>query len=167
MNVSVLLLEDEPDLRDVLELAFADDGYRVVVCESPAQVIEVAKVSLPSLAVVDFWGRNQTDLSEDDRADLRQFASAVPTILTTAWPWAARETAADLGVLSIVPMPFDLDEVSTLVAAWVATLAENSARAREDARGIRSRMDGALQRLRERDEALRRLEDTHGGSSQL
>src|SRR4051812_7109953 len=110
MAVSILLLEDESATRDVLETALTDDGYDVVVCGSPVELMERTKQTPSSLALVDFWGRSQANLSEDERHELLQFTSAVPTILVTARQWAIKEAAEDLGVLSIVQKPFSLDE---------------------------------------------------------
>jgi two-component system response regulator AtoC len=131
---TVLLLEDDPSIRELVGAVFADDGHNVRVCGSPSEVLQVGRASPQSLAVVDFWGESQITLTPDDRADIIRLADAVPTILLTARQWATQHAAADLGVLDIVRKPFDVEELSGLVATWIARLSEDSAEVMADTR---------------------------------
>ncbi len=114
---SVLLLEDEPMIREVLELVLADSGHSVRVCDSPDQVCAAAAETPGALAVVDFWGRSHQTLHDDERAEVVRLAQAVPTILVTGRTWATDEVAQELGALAVVPKPFDVDNLSDLVAS--------------------------------------------------
>ena len=42
--------------------------------------------------------------------------TGLPAMLVTSRPWAAKESAADLGVPKVVRRPFDPDEMSTVAA---------------------------------------------------
>jgi two-component system response regulator PilR (NtrC family) len=38
--ISLLMIEDDPDMRDLTEMALSRRGFRVVTCKSPAEAIE-------------------------------------------------------------------------------------------------------------------------------
>src|SRR3712207_5883288 len=105
---SVLVLEDDPDVRDLLELVLTADGHRVDVCATPEEVVVRAGEMPGALAVVDFWGHSHRQLAADERDELARVAGAVPTILVTGRVWADRATGEDLGLVAVVKKPFDV-----------------------------------------------------------
>ncbi len=113
---NVLLLEDDPILRHLLECVFTDDGHRVQVCESPEQLLEAAATTPGALAVTDFWGDSHQILADDERAQVFQLARTVPTILVTARTWASTVRAQDVGLAALVRKPFDVDELCAVVS---------------------------------------------------
>ncbi|MDP8910394.1 MAG: hypothetical protein M3N47_15045 [Chloroflexota bacterium] len=115
MNCPVLLLEDDPVLRDLLEAVLTDDGHEVRVYGSRDLLFAAARDVPAALAVVDFWGRSHQALADEERADVVRLARAVPTILVTARTWATSASAADLGLVALVRKPFDVDELTTVV----------------------------------------------------
>ncbi len=117
MSGTVLLLEDDPGLRDLLEAVLTDDGQDVRPCESPEQLLRVAAESPAALALVDFWGESHRALSDAEREQVTALGRAVPTIMITARAWALSETAASLGLVALVPKPFDMDDLVALVSA--------------------------------------------------
>lgn len=119
---SVLILEDDPDVRELLELMFTTDGHRVDVCATPDQIVDRAGETPGALVIVDFWGRSHGSLAPDEREDLAQLAQAVPTILITGRVWAERETCDGLGLLAIVKKPFDVFELAARVSRLVERL---------------------------------------------
>ena len=115
-NSDVLLLEDDPIIRTLLEYVFADDGHSVQVCESREELLEVAASTPTALAVSDFWGDSHESLADDERAQIVQLARTVPTILVTARTWANSVTAEDVGLAALVRKPFDVDELCAVVS---------------------------------------------------
>jgi len=61
--------------------------------------------------------------------DHRRRMTGLPAMLVTSRPWAAKESAADLGVPKVVRRPFDPDEMSTVAARVVAKPAEDGTEA--------------------------------------
>lgn len=54
-DLTVLIVDDDPDVREVLELMFDLEQYNVVgVASSGTQAIEIARKSRPDLVVLDF-----------------------------------------------------------------------------------------------------------------
>ncbi|MBI4410304.1 MAG: response regulator [Gemmatimonadetes bacterium] len=52
-SVSILLIEDDPFLRDALRLLLEEAGYRVREAASVAQALELAAAEPPSLVILD------------------------------------------------------------------------------------------------------------------
>ncbi len=116
MTRTILLLEDDPIVRHLLDAVLTDEGHDVRPCGSRDQLLAAARDMPVSLAVVDFWGRSHERLADDERAELVQLARTVPTVLVTARAWASVEAAGNLGLVAMVPKPFDVDDLCAVVA---------------------------------------------------
>ena len=116
---SVLVLEDDRDVRELLELVFTADSHRVAVCETPEEVVDRAAGMASALAVVDFWGRSHRVLDADERDELVRLARTVPTILVTGRVWAERQSSEELGLVALVKKPFDVFDLAARVACLV------------------------------------------------
>ncbi|MDP8923780.1 MAG: hypothetical protein M3O34_12975 [Chloroflexota bacterium] len=112
---NILLLDDEPSIRDLVADVLAEGGHRVRVCESPEQVLDAADLDPATLAVVDFWGQSHQELAAEERAEVLRLAQAVPTVLVTARTWARDEMVDALGLRALIRKPFDVDELATVV----------------------------------------------------
>jgi DNA-binding NtrC family response regulator len=119
-GATVLLLEDDDGVREVLSCLLADDGHDVQACTSTQEILDRAVVTLHPLAVVDFWGASYLTLVAEERVQLADLARTVPTVLVTACSWASPEVAQELGLAALVRMPFDVGEVSEVVRSCVA-----------------------------------------------
>jgi len=115
MRKLVLLLEDEPLIREMLWTVLTDDGCGVVVCDSLERLTDIAVEAPWAVAVADFWGESHKTLDDDERAQVVQLAETVPTILVTGRVWASKETASALSLVALVQKPFDLDALCLLV----------------------------------------------------
>ena len=116
----VLVVEDEPGIREALEAALLDDGYAVrtathgrealdTLATWPAELI-LLDLMLP---IMDGW----LFLRE------RQRLGAAPdarVIVVSATREARHGTAAELGVDAVIPKPFDLDPLLDTVARLLA-----------------------------------------------
>ncbi len=116
----VLLLEDDPMIRDLLEAVLSDEGHVVRSFDSRDQLVSAAREAPGALALVDFWGTSHQVLSDDERQEVVALARAVPTVLVTGRTWAQHAAAEDLGCVAVVGKPFDVDEVVAVVSAWAA-----------------------------------------------
>ena len=119
-NRPVLLLEDDPMIRDLVEAVLADDGHEVRVCQSFDHLLTVAAESPGAVALSDFWGDSHQALSGEERDQIERLARTVPTVLVTGRTWVGTLQPNDLGLVALVPKPFDVDELCALVGASVA-----------------------------------------------
>jgi CheY-like chemotaxis protein len=49
----ILLVEDDPSLREIITEALGDDGYSVASADNGATALELARHEAPDLAIVD------------------------------------------------------------------------------------------------------------------
>lgn len=119
---TVLVLEHDESIRELLGVVLSDDGHHVRACHTPDDLVAAADLAPGSLALVDFWGGSHDYLADDERWQVARVARAVPTILITGRVWANERVAEQLGCRAFVPMPFDLAYLSEVVSSWAARL---------------------------------------------
>jgi CheY-like chemotaxis protein len=112
---SVLIVEDDPDIREVLEEMLDAGGHRVVTATNGAEGLAALQhVSAPAVILLDlmmpvmsgFAFLEELARRTDRHGDRVLLISANETV----------ERAASLpGVVGYVKKPFDLDEVLSLV----------------------------------------------------
>jgi DNA-binding response OmpR family regulator len=126
MAVSVLVLDPDPSMRDLIRIILAKDGIETRFCGSPSEVVRIAGEAPFPLLIAGFWGTSHWVLATDEREQIIEVASAVPTILITSRYWATPRTVAGLGLAALVGKPFDIDELRALVAARIAQVGSPS-----------------------------------------
>jgi signal transduction histidine kinase len=52
-NISILIVDDEEDIRDVLEIALKDSGYTVFLAENGVKALEIFKSARPDIVITD------------------------------------------------------------------------------------------------------------------
>ena len=109
---TVLLAEDEADLRELLATALRQHGYQVVAVDAGDAAIGWAADRLPDLAVVDMMLPGQSGFRV---AEVIKELSAgrVPVIMISGNTSAAhRDYAFAAGVDTFLPKPFDPDRLT-------------------------------------------------------
>ncbi len=110
----ILVLDDEPRIRRVLEMALSDMGYTVVLAQDLAQARERLTAERVQLVLADLQLPDGTGL--DLLGEIRADRDDIPVILMTAF--GTVETAVQamkLGAFDYVVKPFSVDEIDTLV----------------------------------------------------
>ena len=120
MSDAVLVVDDEPRIRRIVELALADRGYRVLTASSAEEADEVLAGTPVDAVVTDLQlpGRSGLELM----ADIHRVRPTLPVILITAF--GTVETAVEAlkaGAYDYVLKPFSVDELEALVAAALET----------------------------------------------
>ena len=117
---TVLVVEDDDAIRDVLEAALADEGYAVRAVRQGQAALEALRDSPPDvvlldlmLPVLDGWGF----LEERVRLGL---ALDTRVIVLSASRRAAALERERLAVWAVVAKPFELDDLLTTVGRAVA-----------------------------------------------
>jgi CheY-like chemotaxis protein len=103
----ILVVEDDPELQDVLLAALEDEGLSVQIAMSGKDAMESVTASRPSLVVLD-WALPNTDGGEVARHIREVHGPDVPIVLLTADGQGAAK-AARIGAFAMVAKPFDLD----------------------------------------------------------
>lgn len=112
---TILVVDDEPNIRRVLEAVLAKDGYTVLTAENGKKGLDV----LSSQSAIDVL---ISDLIMPDINGVELLAAAkeinpnLPVLMITAH--GTIKSAVDamkLGALDYIPKPFDLDEIKIVV----------------------------------------------------
>ena len=122
MGARVLLIEDEPNIREAIRFILARAGFDVAVHPDGRDVTEAVTRGRPDVVILDVMlpHRSGFDVLRDLRArrDLRD----LPVLMLTARGQARdREMAARLGATRFMTKPFDNAEVLEAVRALAAS----------------------------------------------
>jgi diguanylate cyclase len=112
-NLTVLMIDDEPMLTDVIQAYLEDAGYsRLVAVNDPTLALETARRCKPSLVLLDLMMPKVSgfDILAQMRAD--EALRYVPVIvLTAASDPATKLRALDLGATEFLAKPVDASEL--------------------------------------------------------
>ncbi len=116
MKASILVVDDDLALREMMSLSLTKEGYRVEAAASAAAALEALGRHAPDLVVTDIYLGDGTGI--DLLAACREMAPAARVILVTAH--GTVETAArarEMGVFDYLAKPFPLSQLVERVAA--------------------------------------------------
>jgi CheY-like chemotaxis protein len=134
-EASVLIVEDDPATRRLIEASFALSGFSTIEAHNGNQAFEKATMMHPSLAVIDLWlpGMDGFALTQKLKADPR--TSDIPLLAVTGHDGAdmgTRVRAAGCDALLIKPVtPETLTTTGRLLIERALLLREQSRRARD------------------------------------
>ncbi len=111
---SILIVDDEKSLREILEILFSNEGFNVFVAKNIAEAKNILSNNKIDILLSDLV------LGKESGLDLVRFiydnALGIPSVLITAY--ASPETAMEsikLGVVDYISKPFDNDELVKMV----------------------------------------------------
>ncbi len=113
MRGHLLVVEDDPDIRAVLVLILAGEGWRVTTARDGQEALEAIAADPPHLILLDL-GMPILD-GWAVLAFLREHRAGVPVVVLTAGPDAC-EAARTPPVAAALEKPFDVDEVLAAVS---------------------------------------------------
>jgi len=152
-TATILIVDDEPDVREVLEETFATRGYAVLGAESATAAKAVAAKHPIDLAVVDIHMPGEDGLSLA-RHLRERYARIAIVMLTSAANVVDRIVGLEMGADDYVPKPFDPRE---LIARVKSVLRRTSAAARGEIGASKVRIGRCVL-----DVDAHRLVDEHG-----
>src|SRR2546423_1983801 len=112
-NRTILIADDEPNIRRVLEAMFTKDGYTVLMAENGKRAIDLAAANTIDLLISDLIMPDMTGV-EVLRA-VKELQPHCAAIMVTAY--GTIKTAVEamrLGAFNYISKPFDMDEVRIL-----------------------------------------------------
>lgn len=110
-KLKVLYVDDEPDIRTIVEMAFAlDPAIEVRLASSGQDVLEMLQQGawIPDLALIDMLMPGMT--GTDVMAALRErgWTANIPIVFVTASAWQKdMDRFVEAGALGIIAKPFD------------------------------------------------------------
>jgi two-component system phosphate regulon response regulator OmpR len=152
-KATILIVDDEPDVREVLEEYLAAHGYAAVAAESAGAAKAAAAAQPIDLALVDINMPGEDGLSLA-RHLRERYARIAIIMLTSAGTVVDRIVGLEMGADDYIPKPFDPRE---LVARVKSVLRRTSAAGHADLGDARVRMGRCVL-----DVAAHRLTDENG-----
>jgi CheY-like chemotaxis protein len=109
MSFKLLIVEDNPDSRNLLHFLLTTRGFQVVSAVDGAEGIYLAKVEKPDLIITDLTMPNLdgTELIKQIRAEAE--TARVPILIYTAYSAETVEPAIQAGASKSFYKPVDLD----------------------------------------------------------
>lgn len=117
---TVLVVEDDPDIRELLKFTLERAGLKVVEAESGEDALTVLDGPQPSVAIIDWMlpGINGVELTQRLRED--PLTSAMPLIMLTARGEEADKLKSfDSGIDDYLTKPFSPKELVARVKALI------------------------------------------------
>jgi CheY-like chemotaxis protein len=113
---TVLVIDDDPSIVDVLEMALEDEGYRVRASVDGA-ALQLARELQPNVILLDIMmpGMDGVEVSRCLRAD--PLTAGIPIVVMSAQD-RLRATAALMPIDDRLPKPFALDRLFSTVDRW-------------------------------------------------
>ena len=114
MRFKILVVDDEPILRDSLEIALKTSGYEVLTARTGEEGLEQFRKENPDLILLDHWlpGINGDEVLRR----IKEEDPEIPIIIMTAQ--GSIEMAVNLmkmGAFDFLVKPFELDQVEDLI----------------------------------------------------
>jgi DNA-binding NtrC family response regulator len=114
MSHTILLVDDEPKLRDVMSVALGDLGYRVIEASSGAAALDILRRENPDLVLTDL--RMPEVNGYELLRECKRVDPDLPVVLLTAYSSIKDAVRAiKEGAFDFISKPFEIDEVATTI----------------------------------------------------
>ena len=123
---NLLIADDEPNIRRILQAIFVKDGYEVQVAENGIKALEWAVANPVDVLITDLIMPDMNGVELIQK--IKQHRPAAVAIVITAY--ATIKTCVDAmryGASDYITKPFDMDEIRAVVKRAVARAAESQA----------------------------------------
>lgn len=110
----VLVVDDDPGIRDLFERILKDDGQQVYLASSGREGIKLAKKYNPDVVLLDLKMADMHGI--DVLRQIKNYNKGIAVVMITAY--ATMNTAIEamkLGAMDYIAKPFDNDKVISLV----------------------------------------------------
>lgn len=121
-ETKILILDDDPIITDLLSDILTEEGYKVMSCNSPKDVLYLARQFLPDLLLLDIM------MPELDGFDVCQFFKKDPelkyariVVLTARDDKDTRIKCYKAGSDTFVSKPFEIDELREVIKSNISS----------------------------------------------
>lgn len=114
-KVKVMIVDDEPDIRDIIGMHLTESGFDVIEAENGKVGIEKAKAERPKIILMDFMMPEANGL--EALAEIMKLKYDVAVIMATAiseeWVW---KKSRELGAFDYLVKPINLKHLDLLIS---------------------------------------------------
>lgn len=115
MTHTILIIDDEKDIRTALSGILEDEGYQVLSAESGAEGIDTARQELPDLILLDIWMPGMDGLATLEKLKV-QFPQITVIMISGHGTIETAVRATKLGAFDFIEKPLSLEKVLISVA---------------------------------------------------
>lgn len=115
----ILVIDDEEDLRDMLDFILSRDGFEVATADSGLAALELARTRRFDLAITDLKMPGMNGI--ETLTALKELDASIEVIVATGY--ASEQTAAECmrrRAFGYLRKPFELEELRSLVERALA-----------------------------------------------
>ncbi len=112
----VLVIDDDPDILELIQIVLEDEGHEVTTLPSGDRAVDVVREAAPDLVLLDIVMRTHHGM--EVLAELRKAAPTLPVVLLSGAVSQVAdmpEIARALGAHAFVEKPFDAQQLVELV----------------------------------------------------
>jgi two-component system, chemotaxis family, chemotaxis protein CheY len=114
---TILLIDDEEQVRMLFQMALAQAGYRVLTAESASHGLLLLQHQEVDLALVDIFMPEMDGLELIQRLRATRPSSKIIAMSGGSWEWDYLDTAKQLGANGTLKKPFSLQELLDAVSS--------------------------------------------------
>ncbi len=115
---TILLVDDEETLREIIAMQLEDDGYNILQAGSGNDAFEIVKKNEIDLIISDM--RMPNGSGEDLLKSLNNLDKKPPFILVTGFSELTKDDAIKLGAHDMLSKPIDFDELESHIEKLLA-----------------------------------------------
>jgi DNA-binding NtrC family response regulator len=114
MRFKILVIDDEPILRDSLRVALETSGYDVLTARTGEEGLDLSQRENPDLVLLDHWLPGMT--GDEVLRTIKETNPDIPVIVMTAQgSIELAVNAMKMGAFDFLIKPFELDQIEVLV----------------------------------------------------
>jgi CheY-like chemotaxis protein len=118
----VLVVDDSPDMRGLIEDVLADEGYEVVTAASGGRALSVMAERVPDLVITDLFMPGMNGFTLRGEMLRRPEFARIPVVVLSAFWQRPSET---LDVAAVLPKPLNVDRLLEVVRRALAPVADS------------------------------------------
>jgi DNA-binding response OmpR family regulator len=130
MRRRILVVDDEPDLVELVSFNLRAEGYEVITAANGVEALDQARAVLPDLIVLDLMMPELDGLSVCEILRRLPSTAPIPVIMLTAWKSElTRIIGLDTGAEDYITKPFSPRDLVTRVKNALRSHAEKDLKA--------------------------------------
>lgn len=126
MNQSILIIDDEKPIRDILSASLRDEDYHVITAEDGKEGLEMLRSEKPAIALLDIWMPGDLDGIDVLREAKSEKLGTEFVVMSGHGTIETAVKATKLGAWDFVEKPLSLDKIHILLNNILAFQKEKS-----------------------------------------
>jgi CheY-like chemotaxis protein len=111
----VLVVDDDPSIRETVSDVLEDEGYRVVLAENGRRAMELLESTHPNLMLLDLMMPVMSGWEVLEALDGRDELADIPVVVVSAMRAPITSPATRMGARMCLPKPVDLHHLLQVV----------------------------------------------------